>query len=165
MSAQTERDPADVRLGNEARKALARLHRWEKRLATAQDEVESAQSDLATLHRKACERFDRDLPQDALLLDVLESIEVEEGDRWLWRGVRNNKGLATLRHRPTRGAGQELSVVRFLAITFGVIEETDNGQLYPVNGDTDDVNPFHREFRRSEKPFGNPNRYTWGKGQ
>lgn len=162
MSARTDREPAEIRLGNDARKALARLRRWEKRLATAQDEIDAAQADLATLHRKACERFDRDLPQDALLLDVLEMIDIEEGNRWLWRGTRNNKGLATVRHHPSKARSYELSVVRYLGIALGVINEDDEGTLHPVNGDVEDVNPWHRKLRRSEKPVGNPTRYTWG---
>lgn len=143
-----------------ARKALAEANRWQVRAEEAKAAAESAMRELADLHRKACERFGRDLPTDALLLDVLDLVKVVDGDRWLWKGNRNNKDLATIRAR--FGAGSHLSersLVRYLAIELGVISEDDEGMLYPRDGDVDDVNPFHRVLRRTDAPMGNPNRF------
>lgn len=156
------RPPSDLPLDNQARKALAALQRWQKRAADATETAEASRQDLLTIHRKTSERFARDIPFDALLLDVLDLIDIEDGDRWLWRGTRNNKGTPTLRvHTSRANNGNERTVVRYLAIAFGVISEDDWGVLYPVDGDKADVNPWHRRLRRSNLPIGNPGRYTF----
>ena len=78
---------------------------------------------------------------------------------WRWRGMRNNHGLPTLRSRSARGT--EESVIRYLAVEFGVIDADEHGMLFPANGDADDVNPWHRTLRRTERPMGNAARYTF----
>lgn len=139
---------------NEARMTLSRLTRAQERLQQAQQEVDAATERLTAIHAAACEKLGREVPTDALLLDVLALIDVEDGDTWVWNGMRNNKGLAVV--RPRRSS--EVSLVRYLAIEFGLITEDDYGVLYPMNG-PDDVNPWHRELRAAEKPVGNPNRF------
>jgi hypothetical protein len=153
--AHTWREAADERLTNQARKALAAFHRWAKRREAAAAQAAAAQEELAIIHRQTCERFGRDIPTDALLLDVLDSVAVEPGDRWIWHGLRNNYGLPTVKGDDRR----EQSLVRFLALAFGIIGEDDYGTLYPENGDRDDVNPWHRTLRRAERPTGNPDRF------
>lgn len=91
------------------------------------------------------------LPNDPVLLDVLGMIEVRSGGYWHWKGLRNNKGLATVRF--TEDTNVEKSVVRYLAVRFGLIEPDDNGLLYPTH-ETDDVNPWHRVLRPSAAPIG-----------
>lgn len=96
-------------------------------------------------------RFDRPLPWDALLFDVLTMIDVEPGDVWRWRGSRNNKGIAVMREPRTR---VEISVVRFLALRFRIIGPNDFGALFPGPTGPGDVNPFHRTLRRAERQGG-----------
>lgn len=157
----TARVPELKRLTNRARMAHAEMVRWERRRDEASERVHAANVDLASMWQETCERFGRDdIPTDALLLDVLESIDVEAGDVWRWNGVRNNKGLATLR----RGRnGTEVSLVRYLAESFGIVEPDEYGLLYPANGDPDDVNPWHRTLRRSQQPVGDGHRFTFRK--
>lgn len=160
MSENTVRPPSELRLGSQARKALAELTRWQRRADEAAEHITGARDELTAMHRRACERFGRSLPPDALLLDVLELIEVEDGDVWRWKGRRNNKGLATVMiRRPARKGSYERSLVRYLALELGVIDEGEWGVLYPANGDADDVNPWHRTLRRAGEPVGNPTRY------
>jgi hypothetical protein len=142
-------------LRNEARVALSRAVRAQARAAEAQAEADAAEEELAAIHGSTEKRFGRSVPANALLLDALAHIEIEEGDRWRWQGLRNNKGLAVLKYDRT-----EKSLVRFLAIEFGLITEDDYGLLYPLT-DTDDVNPWHRELRATESPMGNPARWTF----
>jgi hypothetical protein len=99
-------------------------------------------------------RLGVEVPPDPMLLDVLQLIDVDEAGAWRWQGVTNNHGTPTLR-LPGQG---ERTVVRYLAIAFGLITDGDYGQLYP-QGDRNDVNPWKRKLRRSEKPAGNLNRY------
>lgn len=133
------------------------MQRQERHAAVALERAADAKADLLAIHQKTEERFGRDVPPDAFLLDVLDLIEVREGDRWIWRGRRNNLGLPSL--RVERG---EKSLARFLAIQFGVITEEEFGVMYPNDGDADDVNPFHRTFRATGIPIGNVARYRFG---
>lgn len=157
-----KRTPVDLRIGNRARRAHAAVTRWEQRAAEATEQADVARQELAVIHRTMCDRFGRAIPADAFLLDVLELIDITDGDRWEWRGGRNNKGLAVVRRIPgSPSAASETSVVRYLAIEFGVIDADDHGVLYPIDGDIEDVNPWHRKLRRSERPAGNPNRFKF----
>lgn len=146
---------------NRARKLLAEVNRWEQRRAEADEALAAAQTELTTIWQKACDRFGRSVPTDAFFLDVLDSIDIEDGEVWRWRGMTNNKGLAVVRSRSGRKAGSEESLVRFLAVAFGIIEPEEFGSLYPANGDPDDINPWHRTLRRSERPLGNPDRFAF----
>jgi len=148
MPKAKRRPPPDAHIGNEARMLHSRLQRAERRAAEAEQEALDLQLQLAQLHARLCERFGRDVPQNALLLDVLEQIEVEDGDVWRWRGRRNNHDLPTLRINRA-----EKSVIRYLAIEFGVISEDDFGLLYPTGGDPEDINPWHRRMRASTRPI------------
>ena len=85
-------------------------------------------------------------PNNAIILDILELVEVVAPDYWLWHGMTNNKGLPTVRYRTDGSAATERSVVRVLAEAFGVVDEDWEGILYPLNG-TDNVNPWQREKR------------------
>ncbi len=152
MSGNGTRPTAGETLPNRARLALRRAQRAERKMAEATADLELAQGDLAALMEETAARIGRPVPANALLLDVLSLVEVLDRNIWRWRGIRNNKNLPTL--RVDMG---EKSVVRFLAIEFGVITEEDFGMLYPVDGDTDDVNPWHRVLRPSTRPIGN----TW----
>lgn len=143
-------------LRNDARMALSRFVRAQARAAEAQAEANAAEDELAGIHRSIEERFGRQVPANALLLDALAHIEIEDGDRWRWQGLRNNKGLAVIKTDRT----SERSLVRFLAIQFGLIDEDDYGLLYPLT-DPDDVNPWHRELRASDGPIGNADRWAF----
>lgn len=173
MSESTTRDPGEIRLTNRARTLKAQLDRWEARREEAERARDSALADLTTLWEEACARFGLELPKDSLLLDVLESITIDDSNNvWRWRGLRNNKGLATLRVRglathfgpaTVNGHGNgEVSVTRWLAVVLGVIDASETGMLFPAEGyDTDDVNPWHKVLRASEKPIGNPSRFAF----
>ena len=149
---------ADVerRLDNRARLLLAEKRRLEKRIAKDTEQLGAVTADLIEIHHSAQERFGVKVPLDALLLDVLGQIDVEDDSRWRWRGQRNNKRLGVV-----KTLNREMSVVRYLAIEFGVIGEDDQGLLYPAHGDADDINPWHRKFRRAEAPVGNPDRFRF----
>lgn len=153
------RPPAEMWIGNSARMANSAAERHDRIAAENEAIAREARSDLARIHTDACERFDLDLPLDPFLLDVLELIDVAPANRWLWRGTRNNKGVPTIRHQ-----GHELSLTRYLAIQLGVISGNEFGTLYPVEGDTEDVNPFHRDLRRAPRPTGNPYRFAGHNG-
>lgn len=154
MSSGRSRPPAEQRIGNEARKAWAAIGRAEELAARAVNEAKVAEERFEMLLLAAEAKFNRPIPCDPVLLDVLAQIEVRGGDYWHWLGIRNNHGLATFRvHAEKRHNGTELSVVRYLAISFGIVSATDNGALYPLNG-RDDVNPWHRRLRRSVAPIG-----------
>lgn len=154
-----QRPAGELRLDNRARLAAAALKRYERKAAEATELAEVERAYLAGRHRDACERFDLDLPFDPLLLDVLDSIDVVAANRWIWRGSRNNNGLATLRYYD-EAKHHEHSLVRYLAIQLGVIEPDEHGTLYPVEGDTEDVNPFHRDLRASPRSVGNHVRFN-----
>ena len=160
----TGRRPVERRMGRDARRLAAEAARWEQEAAHAAAEAEARRSELAELHRQACERFGVDLPLDALLLDILALVDVEAGARWAWKGMRNNHGVPTYRVTAVKGVHgtQERSVARYLAVTLGVIDADEHGTLHPANGDTDDVNPWHRTLRRSDTPVGNFDRYRQG---
>ena len=154
----TARPPAEQRISNRARLLAAEAERESSKAERHRRAAAEANDDLRRLHADACERFDRNFPLDPLLIDVLESVVIKPGDRWIWLGVRNNKDLAVIR----RARGHELSVVRYLAIALGVIDENENGALYPAAGDTEDINPFHRVLRgRPTTPrYGNHERFN-----
>ena len=135
-----------------ARDAEERRRRAAAAAQAANVRVAAAAAQLAALHAAAQARFG-DVPADPLLLDVLALVDVEPGGAWRWRGLRNNKGLATLR-RP--GDHVEVSVVRYLAEAFGVVGPDDHGYLFPAAGDPDDVNPWHRTLRRTSAPAHGP---------
>lgn len=148
------RPPPEARMSNEARLLASRLRRAEQRRDAAEQDAELASAELTGLYVKARERFGRDIPADALLLDVLASIDIEQpGDIWRWNGTRNNKGLPTMKYVEGR-RNHEKSVIRYLAIAFGIISEEDDGLLYP-DEDPDDINPWHRTLRRASTPQGN----------
>lgn len=157
-STNGQRPGEELRLSNEARKLKAEMDRAQQRAEKAQEEAAAARGELLQLHKHACEKFGREVPPDAMLLDVLASIVIEPGDVWRWLGTRNNKNLATIRMRAHQNA--EVSLVRYLAVEFGVISDDDYGILYPT-GDPDDVNPWHRTLRRTSYPVGNINRYAF----
>jgi len=150
----TARPAPNSALTNQARKTLSAALRWERKADEAGQQATLARDELTMLHRKTCEKFGRQVPTDALLLDVLGDIDVEDGDRWIWQGARNNKDLPVVK----TSNGRELSLIRYLAIEFGVISPDDFGTLHP-KGDVEDVNPWHRTLRRSTHPMGNPNRF------
>ena len=127
----------------------------------AQDRLGAAEGEWQVLYDAECARFGRTLPTDALVLDVLLSVRVDPGDVWTWKGMVNNKGLPTFRieRSDENPNGGERSVVRLLAVAFGVIDPDDPVLLYPTTSPRD-VNPFHRKLRRGVKPTGNPRRYT-----
>lgn len=149
------RQPTEQALLSTNRKAWREYERQRLRAQDAQRIADEAKADLELAWKAACARFGRDVPRDALVLDVLELVEVVDGDRWLWHGIRNNKRLPVVRM-----GRSEQSACRFFAIEFGVIDNEWSGTLYPVDGDVDDINPFHRSLRASERPTGNPNRYA-----
>jgi hypothetical protein len=128
-----------------ARKKARRLHKVESMIAELQSEYEELRADLLDWKWRESKRLGVDVPANALLLDILELIEITEDDKWLWLGVTNNKNLPTIRYRDGQKA-HERSVVRVLAEFFEIIDEDWEGTLYPTNG-TDDVNPWHRELR------------------
>lgn len=151
-----QRPAPDQAFRSEARKLWSEMVRQRKRAEEATDRADSAAHELETMRAKAEKRFKRPVPGDALLLDVLDMIDVQKGDRWVWLGMRNNKALATIRLHAS-----EQSVVRVLAIAFGVIEDDDFGVLYPRDGDTEDVNPWHRTLRESPRSIGNRKRFQF----
>lgn len=159
------RPPAERRMGHDARRLVADAERWEREAAHAAAQAAARRSELAEAHRQACERFGVDLPVDGLLLDVLALVDVEPGDRWVWKGMRNNHGVPTYRITSVKGehGAQERSVARYLALALGVIGPDEHGTLHSTNGDTDDVNPWHRALRRSDSPVGNFDRYRQGR--
>lgn len=155
------RELAGEPMPGHARRAFRTWQRERAKAEIATEVADDARRRLDEMHKEACDRFGMDVPCDALLLDVLALVEVE-GDRWLWQGTRNNKGMATIRApRGVRYSG-EISLVRYLAIEFGLIEPDTFGLLYPTNGDLDDVNPWHRTMRYADAPVGNPDRYRFG---
>lgn len=156
------RELGQQRVTNRARMALAAADRAERRMQAARDEGDRARADLTAIWLETCARFGREVPRDALVLDVLDSVVVEAGDCWRWLGPTNNKSLPCFRSPVDSSAGRgERSVVRFLAVAFGVIASDDWGVLYPTGGRTWDVNPFNRTLRRSSAPIGNPARYAF----
>lgn len=138
---------------SENRKLLREYDRQQRRAEAAKEAADLAHTDLLAAHTLAEKRFGLVVPLDALLLDVLELVDVEPGEVWRWRGMRNNYGIPTVRHDR-----DEKSLPRYLAIAFGVISEDEYGVLYPVD-DPEDMNPRHRTLRRTEKPIGNRRRY------
>lgn len=120
---------------------------------------------LEKIHSETEARFGRDVPQDALLLDVLACIEVEADDVWRWKGTRNNHGIPTVSMPLDSGRRwrSERSLARYLGLAFGVLKDDQFGTFYPANGDADDMNPWHRVLRESDLPVGNPDRYQWSK--
>lgn len=158
MSAATVRQRGEQAMPNDARMALRRFLRAEAKEEEARQAKEEAQAVLDAIHIATEARFGRQVPRDALLLDVLGQVEVEEGDVWRWRGWTNNHGTATFRTPDGRG---ERTVVRYLAISFGVIAEGTFGMLFPANGDRDDLNPWHRKLRESADPI-QGNRFRFG---
>lgn len=147
------RPRAEAHMSNDARLLASRLHRAERRRDAAQEEIDLVLRDLSELHTATEERFGRPVAPDALLLDVLASVDIADGDVWLWKGMRNNHGLPTMKYVEGR-RNHEKSVIRYLAIQFGVITDEDEGTLYP-DDDPDDINPWHRTLRRSPEPLGN----------
>lgn len=131
-----------------ARQIAARAARAERKAAAASRQAQAAARDLAALHAATEARFGMSIPCDPFLLDVLAMIAVRPGGVWHWTGQRNNRGIATVRV----GLG-ERSVVRYLALAFGVIGPDDNGVLYPTAG-RDDLNPWRRVLRVSARPVG-----------
>lgn len=152
------RPGTEARLGNRARLAAAELARQQGRVAEAQRAVAAAEDDLRSIHDELRSRFGRPIPFDARLFDVLDHIEIRSGDHWHWLGGRNNRGLPVIRSIIGE-PGCERSVIRYLALSFGLISEDDYGSLHPT-GDTDDVNPWHRKLRRADNPTGNPRRFA-----
>lgn len=133
----------------DARKLWREMVRSEEKIEEFRQRASDASDELNRMRVKAEAKFRIEIPADAFLLDVLELIDIEEGDVWRWAGVHNNKDLATI--RPGRS---ELSLVRYLAVALGVIAEDSYGILYPSDGDADDVNPWHRTLRPSATPVG-----------
>ena len=160
---RTQRSTPERLIESHARSVWRRLDRAERQIARATEDAADARRELTLIHEKACERFGRQIPADALLLDVLDLVDVEEGDVWRWRGRRNNKDTPTVIVSEGRARGEK-SLVRYLAIELGVIAEDAYGTLYP-NGDQDDVNPWHRTLRRSDAPMGNPKRWLFDEGR
>lgn len=146
----------------DARRLRSQIVRQEEIIERASMAVAEARDDLARMHEALEKRFNRVIPQDALLIDVLQLVDIQPDSRWIWTGIRNNAGLATIRVH-----NSEQSLVRYLAIMFGILSEGENGMLFPKGvgrgklGDVDDVNPWHRELRASDGPIGNPHRYTF----
>lgn len=153
---QAQRVVGDDSLRNDARKALKRLTGAAAALERVRSDYDEARELLERLHRTLEERFGRSIPLNALLLDVLALVDVEEGDVWRWLGPRNNQGVPVIRVDRA-----EKTLVRYLALAFGVIGEDDFGVLYPAAGDPDDVNPWHRTLRRTTRPVGNPHRWAF----
>jgi hypothetical protein len=152
------RPASEARLEGVARSLTSRLHAAERRRDIAQGIIDDALDELTRIHAAACKKFRRPVPPDALLLDILELVDVTDDDVWLWRGMRNNHGTPTVKFVESR-RNHERSLARYLAIAFGVIAETDNGTLYP-NGDADDVNPWHRTLRATPESTGNRFRFS-----
>lgn len=151
----TTRVPSLIRIANRSRKLLRSAERWERRRDEAIVQATQARDDLAAIHSAACERFGRDILEDALVLDVLESITIAPDDVWLWDGGRNNAGTPIF--RSDRG---EHTVGRFLGVAFGLIGPNDYGSFYPKpEYDALDMNPWHRVMRSALSPIGYPDRY------
>ncbi len=148
------RRPVDRRIDDRCRFAARIAERADGAVAEAVAARDEARAVIDARWAEECDRFGRALPLDPFLLDRLALIDLEAGDVWRWRGVRNNKGLPTV--RMSRPHAVELSAVRYLAVRLGVIGEEDYGILYPSNGDPEDVNPWHRTLRRSEHAVRGP---------
>jgi len=153
----SRRPGTPLRLGNRARLAAAELARQHHRLAEAQSAVDAANGELVGIQNELRARFQRPIPFDPRLFDVLDHVEIEDGDCWRWLGGRNNRNLPVIRGIVGE-SHTERSVIRYLALCFGVIGEGDHGSLYPT-GALDDVNPWHRRLRRADRPTGNPHRF------
>lgn len=165
MSAPTQsRRPVEAPLDNSMRKLAREVERERAAAERHRRNAEAASAALYERWHREWKRFGRDdIPRDPFILDVLASVVVEPGDRWIWRGHTNNHGLPTVRCPYVPGSpgvvGSERSVVRVLAEAFGVVAPETNGVLYPLNG-RDDVNPFHRRLRLgSNTRMGNPHRH------
>lgn len=124
-----------------------------RRLAKVRDQIEALKLEEAELLKDLTKTMERHstrllvpVPSNAIILDILELVEVVKPNYWLWHGMTNNKGLPTVRYRTDGSAATERSVVRVLAEAFGVVDEDWEGILYPLNG-TDNVNPWQREKR------------------
>jgi hypothetical protein len=151
------RVPVEQAQVNDARMAAGRLARAQRTARAAQVAERAAAADLAAIHQAAVEKFG-DVPCDPFLLDVLAMIDVRPDGTWHWKGGRNNKNCAVVR-LPLEGRGSERSVVRYLALAFGLIGPDDHGTPYPTHG-THDVNPWHRVLRASAERQGNPHRFA-----
>lgn len=155
------RPAVEQKLTSTCRKLVREIVRQEHKAALATRAAREARDDFAEIKAGLEARFGRELPDDGLLLDLLDLIEVADNDRWLWHGLRNNYGIGIV-----RDGRSEQSLVRYLAIAFGVIEPEEFGMLFPrevgpgKKGDTLDVNPWHRVLRGTSTAMGNRGRFT-----
>lgn len=132
----------------------------EKALAEVDDAVaryEQASAELLAIHATECARLGARLPLDPFVLDCVQQVDVEPGDVWRWRGMRNQQGTPTVRYprSPEHPHGREGSAVRLLAKALGVIRQDADVHviLHPSSGyDADDVNPAHRTVRDEWRP-------------
>jgi hypothetical protein len=114
-------------------------------IARAESEAKRARARIDSLRIAASIRLGVEVPNDPVVIDVLEAVDVGPGDIWYWTGrVRSDHGYPVIR------LGRlERSVVRLLAIGFGLVDE-GAPLLYPRNarrhlkGGADDMNPWHR---------------------
>lgn len=123
-------------------------------------------TDALDARRKLTARFGRPLPNDptGILYDILERVVVEADGGWRWLGSTNNRGLATVRG-VAGDSTSEVSVRRYLAVSFEVIDAGFEGILYPDRASRRcgyvDVNPFRTTLRQFADGVrrGNPTRF------
>lgn len=150
---------SEVRLGMEARKKVRRIIKAEDAIAEATATLDELRRELDEQVAKESARFGLEVPHDALVLDVLELVEVGPDEEWTWLGGSNNHGTPYVRYR--EGAQMhDRTVTRLLAEAFGLVESSWEGILYP-EGSAQDVNPFHRTLREfpDGRQRGNARRY------
>lgn len=157
---KTHRPPTERPIDHQARKLQADIDRLDRSLRRLAERRRAALGALRKMRDDAEVRFGRPVPLDGMVLDILGQITVEEGDVWKWHGCRNNHNMPTFRtgRTPSAPNGGERSVVRILAVAFGVIKDDEAGILYPRKKGTDDVNPWHRTIGKGKGP-GNHKRY------
>jgi hypothetical protein len=114
---------------------------------------------IEEIREKTEKRIGRPVPHDPLLLDVLANIQVQKGDRWIWRGARTHAGLPIV-GLTVNGRSTQTSAIRYLAISFGVIAVSERGQLVSSTADPNDINPFHRLLRSNLAAGGRGRRST-----
>jgi hypothetical protein len=142
-----------LHLSNAARTAHAAALRADRRAEVAHQEADAFRAEVEALRVIASTRLGVDVADDPLLVDVCSLIDLEQpGAVWRWRGIRNpSHGTPIISMK-----GHTLTVVRYLAIAFNVIDPSWNGILHPLNGQQTDVSPWHRQLRPSAEKVGNP---------
>lgn len=156
-----ERSPSWVH-----RRRLRRIRELTARRDALQAQIDALEEEYEADWWALCDKFGCVIPEDPTgdLYDILDRVEPMPDGGWRWLGGLNNKGLPVLK----RSASSEVSVVRYLAVAFGVVDKDWEGILYPLRKGWYeevgyvDVQPFRRRPRALPpgKRRGNPTRHT-----